>query len=252
VIETEERTRRIAEALQSMTTSLGLPFVFKASFDKANRTSGESFRGPGITSGLETLKRIRQDLCVPVTTDVHTVEQVGAVASCVDLLQIPAFLCRQTDLLTAAGASGRPVNIKKGQFQAPWDMGPAVAKVRAAGGESVMVTERGASFGYNNLVVDMRALPVLSGMGVPVCFDATHSTQLPGGAGQHSGGDSRMAPVLARAAVAAGVDAIFLEVHDAPEEARSDAATQLPLDGIEELLGTLNQIHRINRSQGSV
>jgi 2-dehydro-3-deoxyphosphooctonate aldolase (KDO 8-P synthase) len=249
VIESEGGARRIAEGLDRVTRALGIPFVFKASFDKANRTSGAAFRGPGLQEGLGILSRIRSDLGVLITTDIHGVEQVGPVAECVDLLQIPAFLCRQTDLLTAAGASGLPVNIKKGQFMAPWDMGPAIAKVRGAGDGGVMVTERGSSFGYNNLVVDMRALPAMSSLGVPVCFDATHSTQLPGAEGQRSGGDSRLAPSLARAAVAVGVDAVFMEVHESPKDALSDAATQLPLDQIESVLKSLQAIHHLKFSR---
>ncbi|MGB0638785.1 MAG: 3-deoxy-8-phosphooctulonate synthase [Myxococcota bacterium] len=245
VIESEEGARRIAARLAEVTRALGLPFIFKASFDKANRTSGASFRGPGLQAGLDILRRIRADIGVPITTDVHQVDQMKAVSECVDLLQIPAFLCRQTDLLTAAGASGLPVNIKKGQFMAPWDMAPAIAKVRSAGGGGVMLTERGSSFGYNNLVVDMRSLPAMSDLGVPVCFDATHSTQLPGGNGLSSGGDRKLAPALARAAVAMGVDAIFLEVHESPDDALSDAATQLPLAQIESLLRSLQAIHQL-------
>ncbi len=249
VIESEQGARRIAADLAKVTRSLGLPFVFKASFDKANRTSGESFRGPGLHEGLEILSRIRDDVGVPITTDIHQVEQVDSVAECVDLLQIPAFLCRQTDLLTAAGATGLPVNIKKGQFMAPWDMGPAIAKVMSAGKGGVMLTERGSTFGYNNLVVDMRALPAMSGLGVPVCFDATHSTQLPGGEGHHSGGNRELAPTLARAAVAVGVDAVFLEVHESPNDALSDAATQLPLGQIESVLSSLRAIHDLKLSR---
>ena len=245
VIESEERTQRIARGLQSICARVGLPLIFKASFDKANRTAGGSYRGPGMEEGLRILERIRQDVGVCVTTDVHRVEQVGATADVVDLLQIPAFLCRQTDLLVAAAASGRPVNIKKGQFQAPWDMGAAVQKVQDAGPAGVMLTERGTSFGYNNLVADMRSLPHMAKLGVPVCFDATHSTQLPGAGGTTSGGERAMAPVLARAAVAVGIDALFLEVHDDPDHALSDAASQLRLDEVEALLAQLAAIHRV-------
>ena len=244
VIESEDRTDRIARGLQAVCSRVGLPFIFKASFDKANRTSADSFRGPGVELGLKILANLREQAGLSVTTDVHDVTQVQAVAEVVDLIQIPAFLCRQTDLLMAAGRSGIPVNIKKGQFQAPWDMRSAVEKVRRAGEDGVMLTERGSSFGYNNLVADMRSLPEMRRLGVPVCFDATHSTQLPGAAGDRTGGSREMAAVLARAAVAVGVDAVFLEVHDEPEAALSDAATQIRLSEVEPLLRQLSAIHQ--------
>ena len=244
VIESEERTDRIALSLQDVCARVGLPFIFKASFDKANRTSLDGFRGPGMEAGLAVLDNIRRSLGVCVTTDVHEVRQVQSVAEVVDLIQIPAFLCRQTDLLVEAGGSGRPVNIKKGQFQAPWDMKSAVNKVIGSGPNGVMLTERGSSFGYNNLVADMRSLPEMARLGVPVCFDATHSTQLPGSGGDRTGGDREMAAVLARAAVAVGVNAIFLEVHDEPEVALSDAASQYRLDEVEALLTQLSAIHQ--------
>ena len=247
VIESEDRTDRIARGLQAVCSRVGLPFIFKASFDKANRTSVDSFRGPGMEHGLNILAKIRSEVGVCVTTDVHEVGQVSSVADVVDLIQIPAFLCRQTDLLSAAGRSGVPVNIKKGQFQAPWDMRSAVDKVRKAQGDGVMLTERGSSFGYNNLVADMRSLPEMKRLGVPVCFDATHSTQLPGSAGDRTGGSREMAAVLARAAVAVGIDAIFLEVHDEPETALSDAASQIRLSELEPLLSQLSAIHQIHR-----
>ena len=245
VIESHKRTVHIARSLRDVCARVGLPFVFKASFDKANRTSVTSYRGPGLESGLECLATIRNDLQVCVTTDVHDVNQVGPVADVVDLIQIPAFLCRQTDLLVAAGASGRPVNIKKGQFQAPWDMKAVLTKAQGPDGAPVMLTERGSSFGYNNLVADMRSLPQMASMGVPVCFDATHSTQLPGSVGDRTGGDREMAKSLARAAVAVGVDAVFLEVHDEPDAALSDAASQLRLDDVESLLMQLKAIHQL-------
>ena len=247
VIESAERTLRIAEGLKRTCAKLGLPFVFKASFDKANRTSVDAFRGPGLEEGLAVLAHIRRELGVCLTADIHEPSQAAQVAQVVDLLQIPAFLCRQTDLLTAAGRTGRPVNIKKGQFQAPWDMGPAVAKVRSAGEGGVMLTERGTSFGYNNLVVDLRSLAHMATLGVPVCFDATHSTQLPGAQGHGSGGDRQMTPVLARGAAGAGIQALFIEVHDAPDEALSDASTQVDLDDVGSLLETVAAIHRISR-----
>jgi len=245
VLESEGMAHEICSSLVEICERAGLQLVFKASFDKANRTSSDAFRGPGIHDGLDMLRRVRGRHGVPVTTDVHLPDQASTVAEAVDLLQIPAFLCRQTDLLQACGRTGRPVNLKKGQFQAPWDMGPAVGKVHEAGAASVLVTERGASFGYNNLVADMRSLPALRALGVPVCFDATHSVQLPGAQGDGSGGDRKMAPVLARAAVAAGVDAVFMEVHPRPQDALSDAATMLPLAGLETLLQTLADLHRI-------
>ena len=248
VIESAERTIKIAEGLKKICGKLGLPLVFKASFDKANRTSIGAFRGPGIEEGLAVLGHIRRHLDLCLTTDIHEPSQAAQAAQIVDLLQIPAFLCRQTDLLTAAGRTGRPVNIKKGQFQAPWDMAAALEKVRSAGDGGVMLTERGTSFGYNNLVVDMRSLAHMAALGVPVCFDATHSTQLPGAQGQGSGGDRAMCPVLARGAAGAGIHAIFLEVHDAPNEARSDASTQLPLKGVEALLESVAAIHRVSRT----
>jgi 2-dehydro-3-deoxyphosphooctonate aldolase (KDO 8-P synthase) len=251
VIESEERTYGIAGSLQTICAQVGLPLIFKASFDKANRTAVDSYRGPGLEEGLRILARIRGELGLCVTTDVHRVEQVNPVAEVVDLLQIPAFLCRQTDLLVAAGGTGRPVNIKKGQFQAPWDMGAAIQKVQGAGAGGVMLTERGTSFGYNNLVTDMRSLHHMSQLGVPVCFDATHSTQLPGSGGHHSGGDREMAPVLARAAVAVGIDALFIEVHDEPERALSDAASQIRLSEVEVLLTQLASIHQTLPSRGS-
>ncbi len=245
VLEGIELAHEIAGGLAAACRAASLPLVFKASFDKANRTSVDSYRGPGLTEGLEMMREIRSTHGIPVTTDVHSPEQAAEVARSVDLLQVPAFLCRQTDLLEACGATGRPVNVKKGQFQAPWDMAPAVEKVRAAGASAVMLTERGASFGYNNLVADMRSLPAMRDIGVPVCFDATHSVQLPGAKGRASGGQRHMAPVLARAAVAAGVEAIFLEVHPRPEESPSDAATVQGLRDVGALLQTLAEIHQV-------
>lgn len=246
VLESLDLALETARGLARACEAAGLPLIFKASFDKANRTSGHAVRGPGLAKGLAILDEVRRTVGVPVTTDIHAPQQAAVAAEVVDLLQIPAFLCRQTDLLVACGQTGRPVNIKKGQFQAPWDMGPAIAKVRDAGAAGVIVTERGASFGYNNLVADMRSLPVIRQLGVPVCFDATHSVQLPGGRGDASGGQREMAPVLARAAVAAGVDAVFLEVHPRPETSPSDADTILPLDGLDALLKTLSQIHALS------
>lgn len=248
VIESEAGVTRIFAALRAICAELGLPLVFKASFDKANRTSLSAFRGPGLDEGLEILARVRRRFGAPVTTDVHSPEQAAPVAQVVDLLQVPAFLCRQTDLIVAAAATGQPINIKKGQFLAPWDMANAVAKaVEGAAGRSggVMLTERGASFGYNNLVVDMRSLPLLGDIGVPVCFDATHAVQLPGGQGDRSGGQRRFVPHLARAAVAVGVDALFLEVHDDPDLALSDGPNMIPLAA---LPGLLRQIIAVDHA----
>jgi len=231
VIESEEHAIRMAEIIKGVTKSLDFPFIFKASYDKANRTSIRSYRGPGLKEGLRILKKIKDELNLPVLTDVHETADVAKVAEVVDVLQIPAFLSRQTDLVVAAALSGRVVNIKKGQFVAPWDMRHAVEKCREAGNAQVFLTERGASFGYNNLVVDMRSLPIMRKF-APVVFDATHSVQLPSSQGDDkgpavSGGQPEFIPVLARAAVAAGVDGVFMEVHDNPKEAKSDGANAL-------------------------
>ncbi len=232
VIESEEHAIRMAEIIKGVTRALGIPFIFKASYDKANRTSIRSFRGPGITEGLRILKKIKDEVRVPVLTDVHSVADVSAVAEVVDVIQIPAFLCRQTDLVVAAAMSERVVNIKKGQFVSPWDMKNVIEKCRTAGNDKVFLTERGSSFGYNNLVVDMRSLAIMRDF-APVVFDATHSVQLPSAAGRNddqpttSGGQPEFIPVLARAAVAAGVDGIFMEVHDNPKAAKSDGANAL-------------------------
>jgi 2-dehydro-3-deoxyphosphooctonate aldolase (KDO 8-P synthase) len=243
VIESEEHAVRMAEIIKGVTKALGFPFIFKASYDKANRTSIRSFRGPGLKEGLHILKKIKNELQVPVLTDVHQASDVGAVAEVVDVLQIPAFLCRQTDLVVAAALSGRAVNIKKGQFVSPWDMRHAVEKCREAGNSQVFLTERGSSFGYNNLVVDMRSLAIMRKF-APVVFDATHSVQLPSAqADDHSpavsGGQPEFIPLLARAAVAAGVDGVFLEVHDNPKVAKSDGANALESIKLRELLKEL-------------
>ena len=246
-IESEAHSLRMAQALKGIAAARGLTLVFKSSFDKANRTSSGSFRGPGLEEGLRILASVKRETGLPVTTDFHTPEQAGRVAEVVDLLQVPAMLSRQTDMLVAAAQTGRAVNIKKGQFLAPWDVGRAVAKVRDAGNENVMVTERGVTFGYNNLVVDFRALPRMRGMGVPVCFDATHSVQLPGGQGHASGGEREFIAPLARAAVAVGVDALFFEVHDDPDHALCDGPSQIPLDAFPALLDGLLAIDRAAR-----
>jgi 2-dehydro-3-deoxyphosphooctonate aldolase (KDO 8-P synthase) len=243
VIESEEHALRMAEIIKGVTRALGLPFIFKASYDKANRTSIRSFRGPGIKEGLRILKKIKDEVQLPVLTDVHEVADVAKVAEVVDVLQIPAFLCRQTDLVVAAALSGRAVNIKKGQFVSPWDMRHTVEKCREAGNTQVFLTERGTSFGYNNLVVDMRSLAIMRKF-APVVFDATHSVQLPSAQADEkgpavSGGQPEFIPVLARAAVAAGVDGVFLEVHDNPKEAKSDGANALESTKLREVLKEL-------------
>lgn len=242
VIESAELCLHIAQHVKAICDRLGLPYVFKASFDKANRSSGNSFRGPGITDGLATLQHVKEELSVPVLTDVHEVEHVRPAAAVVDILQIPAFLARQTDLLLAAGATGRVVNVKKGQFMSPQEMGNAVEKIRSTGNEKVMLTERGTFFGYNRLVNDFTALPQMAAFGKPVIFDATHSTQQPGGLGNSSGGNPQLTPMLARAAIAAGVNGLFIECHPDPRHARSDASSIIPLDTVESLLTSCKQI----------
>ncbi|BBO79535.1 2-dehydro-3-deoxyphosphooctonate aldolase [Desulfosarcina ovata subsp. sediminis] len=239
VIENEAVTLRIATRLKAITDDLGIPFTFKASYDKANRTSITSFRGPGLTDGLRTLSRIKETLGVAVISDVHRISEVEAAAKVLDVIQIPAFLCRQTDLILAVATTGKPVNIKKGQFLAPWDMVNIVEKVRSVSSTQPMITERGVMFGYNNLVVDFRGIQIMQQTGCPVIFDATHSVQLPGGAGKSSGGQREFAPVLARAAVAAGADGIFLEVHEAPDKALCDGPNSLDLDQLPDLLTQL-------------
>jgi 2-dehydro-3-deoxyphosphooctonate aldolase (KDO 8-P synthase) len=244
VIESRDHAVFMARSILEIASRVGIPLIFKASFDKANRSSVSSYRGPGLTAGLDILATIRADLNVPVTTDIHEPSQAAPAAAAVDILQIPAFLCRQTDMLTAAGRTGKPVNIKKGQYMAPWDMEHAVKKVASTGNDSVLLTERGASFGYNNLVCDFRSLGLMRGMGRPVVLDVTHSLQLPGGKGDSSGGMSEFIPALARAGVAFGVDALFMEVHDDPAHALSDGPNSLPLAHLEPLLKTLLKIQR--------
>ena len=245
VIEGEKLTRRVAASLRDVTAELGIPFIFKSSYDKANRTSVRSFRGPGLDKGLKILKAIREELGVPVLSDVHRFEEIERAAEVLDVAQVPAFLCRQTDFVMELARHAKVVNIKKGQFLAPWDMVNVVRKVEAAGNRNILITERGASFGYNNLVSDMRSIPILRGMGYPVVFDATHSVQLPGGAGEASGGERAMAVYLARAAAAVGVDALFLEVHPEPDRARCDGPNSLALDSLRDLLRMLQGIDGI-------
>jgi len=254
VIESEEHALKMAQAIAAIAREKKLPYIFKASYDKANRTSMRSFRGPGLEVGVRILRKVREAVNVPVLTDVHEAADVPRVAEAVDVIQIPAFLCRQTDLLVAAGKSGCAVNIKKGQFVSPWDMRHAVEKVREAGGERVFLTERGSSFGYNNLVVDMRSLAIMRKF-APVVFDATHSVQLPsaseGNGVAASGGQPEYIPLLARAAVAAGVDGVFLEVHDNPAQAKSDGANALDLKLLPEVLDQLSVIHKALRASRS-
>ena len=249
VIESEEHAMMMARECLWRAQAAGLDFVFKSSFDKANRSSIKSFRGLGMDAGLEILSKIKKELNVPVVTDVHDVAQIEATAEVADILQIPAFLCRQTDLIVAAAKSGCAVNIKKGQFLAPEDARNIVEKARGAGSGRVMITERGVSFGYNNLVVDMRSFPIMSKFGVPVVFDVTHSLQLPGGKGDATGGLPQYIEPLARAGVACGVDAVFMEVHEAPERAPSDGANMLPLERMGPLLESLRDIHALVSNQ---
>ena len=245
VIESEGHAVGLARTIRDIAARCGVPYVFKASYDKANRTSLSSFRGPGLAEGLRTLRRVREEVGVPVLTDIHEPAHAAPVAEVADVLQIPAFLCRQTDLLVAAAQTGRVVNIKKGQFLAPSDMRHAAAKITAAGNDRVILTERGTSFGYHNLVVDMRSLPILRALGFPVIYDVTHSLQLPGGGDGVTAGQAEFIEPMARAGVAAGVDGVFMEVHERPEHAKSDAQNALRLDLLEALLTRLTAIHAI-------
>ncbi|HMV98540.1 MAG TPA: 3-deoxy-8-phosphooctulonate synthase [Acidobacteriota bacterium] len=247
VIESQDHALFLAEAIQKETAELGIPYIFKASFDKANRSSIHSFRGPGLDAGLRVLEHIKKQTGLPVITDVHEIDQAQSAAEIVDVLQIPAFLCRQTDLLVAAARTGRTVNVKKGQFLAPSDMKNVVEKIREAGGKELWLTERGASFGYNNLVVDMRSFPIMHEFGCPVVFDVTHSLQRPGGLGNATGGDSQFIEPLARAGVACGVDGLFMEVHDNPSKALSDGPNALPLQRLRPLLRQLYALDQIRR-----
>ena len=255
VVESEQLQMDVAGALKEMTAELGIPFIFKSSYDKANRSSGATFRGPGMERGLEILAKVKRELKVPLLTDVHSESQIAAVSAVVDVLQTPAFLCRQTDFITAVAQSGRPVNIKKGQFLAPHDMKNVVAKARAAAAakgleqDNFMACERGASFGYNNLVSDMRSLAIMRETGAPVVFDATHSVQLPGGQGTSSGGQREFVPVLARAAIAVGVAGVFMETHPDPANALSDGPNAVPLKHMRALLQQLVSIDRVIKAQ---
>jgi 2-dehydro-3-deoxyphosphooctonate aldolase (KDO 8-P synthase) len=246
VVESLEHARFMAREIKAVCERVGVGFVYKSSFDKANRSSIESFRGQGMEFGLDVLAQVKEEIGVPVITDIHEPWQVEKVAGVSDILQIPAFLCRQTDLLVEAAKSGKAVNVKKGQFLAPWDAKNIVDKLRNAGGEKILLTERGTSFGYNNLIVDLRSFPIMRSFGVPVVFDVTHSLQLPGGLGKATGGQSEYIENFARAGVACGVDAVFMEVHDNPAKAPSDGPNQLPLSRLESLLTRLKQIDEIN------
>ncbi len=258
VVESEDLTMRIATHLREVTAALGMPFIFKASYDKANRSSGDSFRGLGMDTGLSILAKVRRELGVPVITDVHAEDEIDTVAAIVDVIQTPAFLCRQTDFIQACARSGRPVNIKKGQFLAPGDMVNVIDKARSAARaagldeDRFLACERGASFGYNNLVSDMRSLAIMRATRAPVVFDATHSVQLPGGQGTSSGGQREFVPVLARAAVASGVAGVFLETHPDPQNARSDGPNAVPLAHMRALLGSLQEIDRVVKSRGFI
>ena len=243
VIEAASLTLEIAQTLKAYAQELSLPLIFKSSYDKANRTSLSSFRGPGLKEGLAILARVKDEVGLPVLSDVHHVQEVAPAAEVLDVLQIPAFLCRQTDLVVAAAATGKPINIKKGQFLAPWDMAPVVEKARSTGNTKIILTERGVSLGYNNLVVDFRSLMIMKNLGCPVVLDVTHSVQLPGGQGTCSGGQREFVPLLAKAGVAAGADGIFLEVHPDPERARCDGPNSLPLGDVLPLWRTLQALH---------
>ncbi len=249
VIESELQALKIAEQLKRITGDFQVPFIFKASYDKANRSSIDSFRGPGLHDGLKTLKKIRAELDIPVISDIHKEEEIGPAAEVLDVLQIPAFLCRQTDLLVAAAQSGKPINIKKGQFMAPWDMKNVVRKMEQSGCREILLTERGFTFGYNNLVTDMRSLALLRELGYPVVFDATHSLQLPGGQGTKSGGQRELIPHIARGAVAVGCDGLFMEIHPDPDNALSDGPNMLKLDTLPTLLQQIIAIDRVVREK---
>lgn len=252
MIESEELVRETSEKIYEIAERLQVPFVFKASFDKANRSSIYSERGPGLKRGLEILEKVKKSLYIPVTTDIHESSQAGIVSDVVDIIQIPAFLCRQTDLLVSAAKTHKIINVKKGQFMAPWDMKNVVTKIKESGNERVLLTERGTSFGYNNLVVDMRSLPTMSEFNTPVVFDATHSVQIPGGRGTSTDGKREYVPYLARAAAAVGIDALFVEVHPEPDHALSDGPNMIKLSDLEEFLRPIIEIDKVVKEQRSV
>jgi len=248
VIEDEETTSRVATFLKETSEAMDVPVIFKTSYDKANRTSLDSFRGPGVDKGLEIIQRVKEETGLPVLSDVHELAEIEMAAKVLDVIQIPAFMCRQTNLLLSAARTGLPINLKKGQFLSPWEMEPAINKITSTGNRRVFITERGASFGYNNLIVDMRSIAIIKDFGFPVVFDATHSVQLPGGSGTSSGGQREFVEHLSRAAVAAGANGVFLEVHPHPDSALCDGPNSLPLDQVRPLLGMLKKIHRLVRS----
>lgn len=245
VIESEEQTLQAAKTLKTIFAKTSINFIFKASYDKANRLSIHSFRGPGLDEGLRILEKVRQEFDLPVITDVHSPEEAAAAGQVCDLLQIPAFLCRQTDLIVAAAQTGKAINIKKGQFMAPWDMKNSLEKCYSVGNRNVILTDRGATFGYNNLVSDMRAIPIMQAFGVPVCFDATHSVQLPGGLGTQTGGQREFIPILAKAAIASGANCLFVESHPDPKQAKSDAGSVMAFEDLPSLLAVLEKIYHI-------
>lgn len=252
VIEEEKACMKVAEEIKAVTEKLGIPFVFKSSYDKANRSSINSYRGPGVKKGLKILKKIKEELDVPVLSDVHTAEEAKMAEPVLDIMQIPAFLCRQTDLVLAIAETGRTVNIKKGQFLAPWDVRNVIDKVTSAGNRKIVVTERGVTFGYNNLVVDFKSLPIMRQFGYPVCFDATHSVQLPGGAGTSSGGQREFVGTLLRASLAVGVDAVFLETHEYPDDALSDGTNMVPIDNLAGILENAKRIDSLIKDNGII
>lgn len=252
VIEEEQETKDIAFFLKELTRRLGIPFIFKASYDKANRSSLSSFRGPGIRSGLSILGKIKEELDIPILSDVHRFEEIKDACNILDVVQVPAFLCRQTDFVVEVARKARIINIKKGQFLSPEEVGNVIQKASSTGNENIMITERGTSFGYNNLIVDFRSFPVIRKMGYPLIFDGTHSAQLPGGAGETSGGQRDMVPYLCKAAVAVGVDGIFLEVHPDPERAQCDGPNSLYLSSLHDFLSTLKEIDRLVKKQNSM
>jgi len=245
VIESEDQIRKTVEGLKEITSEMNIPFIFKSSYDKANRTSIKSYRGPGLEKGLKILEKVKEEFDIPILIDVHRIEEVELVSKVADILQVPAFLCRQTDLIISIARTGKPVNVKKGQFLAPWDMKNVIEKIESTGNKNILLTERGSCFGYNNLVVDMKSLPIMRSFGYPVVFDATHSVQKPGGRGTATGGEREYVPFLAQAAVATGIDGLFLEVHPDPEEALSDGPNMIGLNRVRELLEKLIRIDRI-------
>ena len=249
VIESEKHSLSTAEMLKKIFSKHKVNYIFKSSYDKANRSSVSSFRGPGLDEGLRILEKVKKELDLPVLTDIHTPSEASAAGEVCDIIQIPAFLCRQTDLLIAAGKTSAVINVKKGQFLAPWDMENVIKKILSVGNKRIIATDRGTTFGYNNLVTDFRGIPIMQGFGFPVCFDATHSVQLPGGLGEQSGGQKEFIPILAKAAIAVGVDCLFIETHPNPKKAKSDAATVLDLKDLPELLEELVQLYRVVHKQ---